>query len=98
LSRYTSTSSKDDVALLTKMFAGADRFDLSEGNDFAFGLGGADKMFGNGGNDILIGGTGNDSLSGGNGNDGLEGGKGEDKLLGGGVSIRLSTTAKQRVS
>jgi Ca2+-binding RTX toxin-like protein len=79
-----STSSKDDVALLTKMFAGADRFDLSEGNDFAFGLGGADKMFGNGGNDILIGGTGNDSLSGGNGNDGLEGGKGEDKLLGGG--------------
>ena len=79
-----STSSADDSELFLKVFAGNDRFDLSEGDDIAFGQGGADKMFGNGGKDFLIGGTGNDSLSGGLGDDGLEGGTGADKLLGGG--------------
>jgi len=78
-----SESSSDDEAVLARMFAGNDRFDLSEGDDVAFALAGADRMFGNGGNDTLLGGSGNDSLFGGAGDDFLDGGTGANLLNGG---------------
>ena len=79
----TSLSTTDDAVVLGKIFAGADRFDLSEGNDVASGFAGNDKMFGNGGNDKLLGDDGNDVLSGGKGDDRLFGGAGNDVLDGG---------------
>ncbi|MEI6640765.1 MAG: calcium-binding protein [Novosphingobium sp.] len=85
-----SASSADDAVVLSKIFAGNDRFDLSQGDDVAFALGGADRMFGNGGNDTLLGGAGNDSLFGGAGDDILDGGTGANLLNGGTGSDTVS--------
>jgi len=68
----------DDAAIILTMFNKDDRFDLSNGNDVAYGFGGNDTMFGNGGDDKLYGGGGNDVLDGGLGKDTLNGGAGSD--------------------
>lgn len=70
-------------AILSRLFAGNDRFNLSSGNDRANGMGGSDVMNGGAGNDLLEGGAGRDRLSGGRGNDVLDGGAGSDVLSGG---------------
>lgn len=87
-----TATTRDDYKLMEKMFAGNDRFNLSDDSDTAKGYDGKDLMFGNGGRDILKGMDGNDKLYGGNGkdrlfagdgNDVLRGGNGHDKLVGG---------------
>ena len=70
-------------AILSRLFAGNDRFNLSSGNDRANGMGGRDVMNGGAGNDLLEGGVGADRLSGGRGADTLDGGLGSDVLSGG---------------
>lgn len=85
-----SAGRADDAALVARMFAGNDRFDLSEEDDSAFGLAGNDKMYGNGADDTLFGGDGNDSLFGGTGDDLLEGGNGSDVINGGAGSDTAS--------
>jgi len=78
-----TTDTADDFTLLQTALAGNDRFNLSEGDDTAYGFHGDDAMYGNGGNDFLSGGQGNDKLYGGAGNDILLGGLGDDLLNGG---------------
>jgi len=78
-----TASQTDDLALLSNILGGKDRFDLSEGNDLANGFAGDDSLYGYGGNDNLSGGAGKDFLSGGNGDDVLLGGAGNDLLSGG---------------
>lgn len=56
---------------------------LGNGNDTAFGEGGADRLSGGFGNDSLSGGDGNDTLFGGSGMDRLTGGAGLDTFTGG---------------
>ncbi|WP_210320106.1 calcium-binding protein [Pseudaminobacter soli (ex Zhang et al. 2022)] len=73
----------DERNLIVKALAGADTFNLSNGNDVVDGFGGDDTLNGQGGNDVLRGGTGNDTLNGGAGNDTLNGGSGKDKMSGG---------------
>lgn len=78
-----SISETDDQALLQKIFAKADRINLSDGDDFFSGFGGHDVIKGNGGNDTLLGAFGNDKVYGGAGADELWGGAGMDTLNGG---------------
>ncbi|HBB83912.1 MAG TPA: hypothetical protein DC031_11690 [Sulfitobacter sp.] len=74
-----ATSSRvDDHALLEQALWGDDEFELSGGDDIAFGYGGNDWMFGFAGHDVLSGGTGDDVLVGGSGNDTINGGPGQD--------------------
>ena len=75
--------------ILSRLFAGNDRFNLSSGNDRANGLGGRDVMNGGAGHDLLEGGTGADRLSGGRGDDTLVGGAGNDVLSGGAGADRF---------
>jgi len=73
----------DDERLLERTYSGADRFDLSDKTDFAYGYGGKDRIEGNGGDDHLFGQNGSDKLLGGDGKDQLDGGAGLDRLTGG---------------
>ena len=70
--------------LMAALFAGDDTFDLSPGQDFAFGYAGHDLMNGMAGRDRLSGMAGRDTLNGGSGGDVLNGGRGDDDLTGGG--------------
>lgn len=95
-----TVSTSDDAALLVQVLAGNDRFNLSEFNDFANGLGGSDRLYGFGGSDILGGGDGDDFLYGGDGDDTLVGGAGADTLNGGAgvdVAVYAAATAGVRV-
>ncbi len=78
-----SATTGDDRSLLSSMLWGDDTFNLSSGNDVAFGYGGNDVLRGYGGNDKLYGGAGNDTLHGGSGNDHLDGGTFGDRMAGG---------------
>lgn len=73
----------DDRAVINAALAGADRFDLGEKDDIAYGRGGNDFLLGNGGDDRLFGNAGDDRLHGNRGDDTLRGGVGDDKLQGG---------------
>jgi serralysin len=87
--------------LLAAVFAGADTFIGSSGDDGFNGFAGNDTMFGNGGNDALLGGAGDDKLYGGEGNDFLVGGAGSDTISGGNgidTASYVVTTAAVTVS
>lgn len=77
-----TTGRDDDVALISRLFAGKDRFEGTTGSDYFAGFNGNDTLRGHGGNDTLFGGNGDDSLSGGDGHDSLSGGAGNDTLWG----------------
>lgn len=73
-----SADKTDDLALVSQVLSGADRFTLSNFNDNMRGFAGNDLMLGNGGNDRLAGDGGNDTLCGGRGADTLAGNAGAD--------------------
>ena len=81
---FSSAEVLDGSAL--KMFFGderGNRFDLTKGDDKAYGGDGNDDIYGLKGDDKLYGDLGNDRLYGGEGSDVLAGGRGDDRLYGG---------------
>jgi Ca2+-binding RTX toxin-like protein len=76
-----TSSVTDDRAVISTMFAGADRFTGSSMSDGFDGHAGNDTLRGNAGSDTLQGGAGNDSLDGGTGIDRLVGGTGNDVFV-----------------
>lgn len=94
-----TSSTVDDLLLLSSALGGDDTFRLSEGNDTINAFGGNDKLYGNGGSDNLNGGAGNDILAGGNGDDILTGGAGNDGMGGGaGNDMALYSAATSAVT
>jgi Ca2+-binding RTX toxin-like protein len=78
-----TTETEDDYIIFDAVLTGADIFDLSNANDFAYGLAGDDTLNGYGGGDTLHGDAGDDTLNGGDGDDILYGGRGTDTVNGG---------------
>jgi Ca2+-binding RTX toxin-like protein len=64
----TTSSSSDDISLISSALTKADTFILSDYDDSANGFAGNDTLYGNGGDDTLTGGAGQDYLEGGDGN------------------------------
>jgi Ca2+-binding RTX toxin-like protein len=75
-------SNSDELKLITKAFAGSDKFYLSDESDIAKGFDGNDQLYGYAGDDRLEGGNGNDRIFGGEDNDSISGGSGNDALYG----------------
>ncbi|MFC3167335.1 calcium-binding protein [Paracoccus fontiphilus] len=99
MTRAMATLSRaDDNAIVARMLAGNDRFDLGMFGDDANGLGGNDTIHGMGGNDTLRGGLGNDRLIGGNDDDTLFLDAGGDVLLGGGGNDWVRVSGKAGVA
>lgn len=78
-----TSSTSDDVKLITAALGRADIFKGGNGADYIKLYGGNDIATGNGAADTIFGGEGNDTISGGDGNDRLVGEAGADKLDGG---------------
>ena len=64
-----TTSTADDLALITSAMKGNDTLTLSSGDDLAYGFAGNDTIYGNDGMDAIYGGLGNDTLVGGDDTD-----------------------------
>ncbi|WP_137718896.1 calcium-binding protein [Methylobacillus flagellatus] len=88
-----------DVLDAAALFAGNDKFTVTDGvrvwqgfsgNDSMTGGSLGDKLRGDDGNDKLIGNAGNDILDGGSGNDKIDGGTGNDQLSGGSGNDKLT--------